>query len=123
MPGEAQNAAATLAGAGALSAKAVSLDAEASRKGLSIEQRDADLREKVVDRVLPVFLQANRWTLVALGVLALLDEINIGFRLVPPGSPIITSQVIMALLGATTVQVGAIVVAIAGYLFPRRTRQ
>ena len=28
----------------------------------------------------------------------------------------------MALLGATTVQVGAIAVAIAGYLFPRRTK-
>jgi hypothetical protein len=73
----------------------------------------------MVNRVLPVFLTANRWTLIALGGLVFLDEINILFRLVPPGSRVIGSQVIMALLGATTVQIGAIAFIIAQYLFRR----
>ena len=33
---------------------------------------------------------------------------------------IVTENVLMALLGATTVQVGTIMVSISAYLFPRR---
>jgi hypothetical protein len=40
--------------------------------------------------------------------------------LITPADRIITSQVVMALLGATAVQVGAIAVIIAQYLFPGR---
>jgi hypothetical protein len=40
--------------------------------------------------------------------------------LITPADRIITSQVIMALLGATTVQAGAIAAIIARYLFPGR---
>jgi hypothetical protein len=54
----------------------------------------------------------------AILVLVMLDEINIGWHLVTPGDRIITNQVIMTLLGATTVQVGTIAVIIARYLFP-----
>jgi hypothetical protein len=49
-----------------------------------------------------------------------LDEINIATHLIAPGDRIITEKVIMALLGATTVQVGAIAAIIARYLFPGR---
>lgn len=59
-------------------------------------------------------------TLGALGVLWLVDQIDIVLRVIAPGDRIINSQVIMALLGATTVQVGAIAVIIARYLFPGR---
>jgi hypothetical protein len=38
----------------------------------------------------------------------MLDEINIGWHLVTPSDRISTNQVIMTLLGATTVQVGTI---------------
>jgi hypothetical protein len=44
----------------------------------------------------------------------------IAWHLIAPGDRIISAQVIMALLGATTVQVGAIAVLIARYLFPGR---
>jgi hypothetical protein len=40
--------------------------------------------------------------------------------LITPADRIITGQVITALLGATAVQVGAIAVIIARYLFPQR---
>ncbi len=39
-----------------------------------------------------------------------------------PGDRIITPQVIMTLLGATTVQVGAIAIIITRYLVPGRLR-
>jgi hypothetical protein len=70
--------------------------------------------------VIPAFIKANILTLVALGLLVLLDEFNIAWHLIAPGDRIIGGQVIMALLGATTVQVGTIAVVIARYLFPGR---
>jgi hypothetical protein len=59
-------------------------------------------------------------TLAALGLLVVLDEVNMALHLVAQGDRIITNQVIMTLLGATTVQVGVIAAIIARYLFPGR---
>jgi len=73
-------------------------------------------------RIVRAFVQANAVMLAARGVRVLLDEINILFRLVSPGDRIITPQVFMTLVGATTVQVGAIAATIARYLFPGRVR-
>jgi len=70
--------------------------------------------------IIGAFIAANVVTLIALGILARLDQGNIAAKLIEPGDRIITSQVFMALLGATTVQVGAIMVIIARYLFPGR---
>jgi hypothetical protein len=98
----------------------VSLDREAEREGLSVADqvtlRDADLRDWMAKVVIPAFLTANKWTLFVLGGLVVLDEINLALHLT--GDRIITEKVIMTLLGATTVQVGAIAYAIARYLFP-----
>lgn len=103
----------------------LSLDREAEREGLSVDdqikKQDADLREWMANRVVPSFLWANGLTLGALAILVVLDEVNIGLRLIAPGDRIITGQVFMALLGATTVQVGAIAVIITRYLFPDRS--
>jgi hypothetical protein len=76
----------------------------------------------VAERVVRAFIVANGVALAALGALAVLDEFNIMFQLVTPGERIITPQVFMALLGATTVQVGTIAAIIARYLFPGRSR-
>ena len=88
-----------------------------------LRKQDADLRDWMARVVIPAFLWANGVTLGAVALLAVLDEVNIYWDLIAPDERIIGGQVIMTLLGATTVQVGAIAVAIAGYLFPRRTRQ
>ena len=53
-------------------------------------------------------------------VFVVLDQKNITAHLITPADRIITNQVIMTLLGATAVQVGAIAVIIARYLFPGR---
>jgi hypothetical protein len=70
--------------------------------------------------VIPAFLKANGLTLIALALLVVLDEINLNLHLIAPGDRVITEKVIMALLGATTVQVGVIAALIARYLFPGR---
>jgi hypothetical protein len=112
-----------------LSAKAevvnVDLAKEADWVEISITDqialRHQDLREWMVERVVPAFRWANAATLIAPGVLVVLDEVNIWRHLASPADRVITSQVFMALLGATTVQVGSIAFLIARYLFPGRT--
>ncbi len=52
----------------------------------------------------------------------MLDEFNLLSKLASAGDRIITHQVIIGLLAATTVQVGAITVIVARYLFPGRSR-
>ena len=85
-----------------------------------IALQDAALRRWMARFVIPAFIKANILTLIALGVLLVVDEVNIVMHLIAPGDRIIGGQVIMALLGATTVQVGTIAVVIARYLFPGR---
>jgi hypothetical protein len=79
----------------------------------------ADLRDWMARFVIPAFLKATVATLIATAALAVLDQGNIALHLIAPGERIIGGQVIMALLGATTVQVGTIAVVIARYLFGR----
>lgn len=109
-----------------MTAEVVSLDKEAVRERLSVDDEiklgDAQLRQWMTNRVVRAFGLANGVTLAALGVLVVLDEINIWLHLIVPGDRIVTPHVIMALLGATTVQVGAITVIISRYLFPGRSR-
>jgi hypothetical protein len=104
----------------------IRLNGEAEQDSLSVADRialqDAELRQWMTNRMVRAFIWANGVTLAALGALVLLDEINIGFRLIPPADRIVTHQVLMALLGATTVQVGTIAAIIARYLFPGRPR-
>jgi hypothetical protein len=112
-------------GGATATAEVVRLSEEVERAGVSIDdqikQRDADLRDWMAKVIIPAFVKANGWTLAVIGALVLLDEANIVFRGMAPADRIIGSQVIMALLGATTVQVGAIAAIIARYLFPGRS--
>ncbi len=97
-----------------------SIEEQVALHHVALRQQDANLRKWMADRVVPAFLKANGWTLAAIAVLVVLDEINIATHLIAPGDRIITEKVVIALLGATTVQVGAIAAIIARYLFPGR---
>lgn len=114
----------TLAAAGDV----LSLDQVAERadqialRDAGLRERDAALREKMADRIVRAFTRANVVVLVIVGALVVLDEINIASHVISPSDRIITPQVFMALLGATTVQVGTIAAIIARYLFPGRSR-
>ena len=48
------------------------------------------------------------------------DEVNIALNWIGPDARIISAQVIMALLDASTGQIGAIAAIIVRYLFPGR---
>jgi hypothetical protein len=106
-------------------AEVVSLDAVAEREGLSVADQialqDAEQRKAITGRMLQTFIAANTVTLVGVALLVVLDEINLWSKLAPAGDRIITQQVIIGLLAATTVQVGAITMIIARYLFPGRS--
>jgi hypothetical protein len=102
----------------------VDLEKEADRVGVSVADhvalQDANLRQSMARGILGTFIGANLVTLAGLSYLAWLDQSNLASKLIAPGERIVSGQVIMALLGATTVQVGAIMVIIARYLFPGR---
>jgi hypothetical protein len=107
-------------------AEEVHLDKEAEREGLSvvdqIAPQNAEQRRAIAARMVQTFLAANVLTLLGVAVLVLLDEFNLLSKLASAGDRIITHQVIIGLLAATTVQVGAITVIVARYLFPGRSR-
>ena len=101
-----------------------SLEREAKRVVGSVDEQiklgDYDLRKWMATRIVWAFIGGNIITLVGLGVLVWLDQMNIEHKLATPSDRIIDRQVIMTLLAATAVQVGAITVIVARYLFPGR---
>jgi hypothetical protein len=84
------------------------------------ERRTQYLREYVAGGIGMLFALANAVTLLIVIFLMAVDQRNIVTHLIAPADRVITSQVIMTLLGATAVQVGVIAVIIARYLFPGR---
>jgi hypothetical protein len=104
----------------------LSLNQEAARVGLSVDDRikldDQRLRRGMTIGLIWTFIVGDVFTLCALAWLVQLDQSNIETHLIQPDNRLITSQVIMALLGATTVQIGTIAAIIARYLFPGRSR-
>jgi hypothetical protein len=84
------------------------------------ERRTQYLREWVAAAIMVIFIVANGATLWIVLSLVGVDQHNIASKLITPADRVITNQVIMTLLGATAVQVGAIAAIIAQYLFPGR---
>lgn len=84
-----------------------------------LRREDQDLRKQVATRIVWTLIGGNGITLIALAALVVLDQFNIADNLITPADRIVTNQVLMTLLGATTVQVGAIAYIIAQYLFRR----
>jgi hypothetical protein len=103
---------------------AIRLSEAADQAGLSVQDRIAlrtqYLREWVAGGIMVLFILANALMLYVVYRLVWLDQANLEAHLITPVDRIISNQVIMALLGATAVQVGAIAVIIARYLFPGR---
>lgn len=100
----------------------VSLDSEANRVRLSVSDQiavqDASLRRWMAVRVVWTFIVANAVTLIVIGGLAWLDQHDLSAKLISPPDRIIDRQVILGLLGATTIQLGTIAAIMARYLFP-----
>jgi hypothetical protein len=68
-----------------------------------------------------MFLLANAFTLGVLIWLGREDQHDLVRKLIAPGDRLVNKDVIMSLLGATTVQLGSIAVIMARYVFKAQT--
>jgi hypothetical protein len=64
-----------------------------------------------------VFGTVNLVTIAFIFWLAFADQAEIAAKLVPPPDRVVSRQVTMSLLGATTVQLGTIALIMARYVF------
>jgi hypothetical protein len=98
----------------------LSLEKEAAP--FDIEESEFVLRKDVAKSIIRLFGIANTVVLVVILVLIGIDTWMVNTGLVKSTERIIDSKVVMSLVGATTVQMGAILVTIASYLFPKNGR-
>jgi len=84
---------------------------------------DIGLRAFMVAVVSGIFIWLN-WQVIefVLGALAL-DEKMLAAKTITPADRLVTSEVMMALIGATVIQTGVGFIAITSYLFPKRISQ
>ena len=80
---------------------------------------DARVRSNVSYAIIAAFLIVNLATLAGLYLIYTSDAAELQAKPVAPEQRIIKTQVVIALLGATTVQLGSMAVIMAKYLFPR----
>ena len=87
----------------------------------SDEERRVPTFEEVqinfIDEVLGVFKMANYAVLGVVVALVITDEANIYCFSMKAADRIISSNIIISLIGATTIQVGTIAITISNYLF------
>ena len=81
------------------------------------------MRSHVSYAVIAAFLIVNLATLSGLYLIYQTDAAELQAKLVTPDQRVIGSQVLIALLGATTVQLGCMAVIMAKYLFPAPRRR
>ncbi len=79
---------------------------------------DLEIRAKFARNVMILFAAANAFVLVGLGAVFWLDCAQLAAKEITPKERIIDGHVIMALLGATTVQLGTVVYTITRAIFP-----
>lgn len=89
-------------------------------KRLHLEGLKHGLRTDVARRILDIFRWANGATLILIFLLAAIDNWFVWHGV--QTERLVTPEVLMTLIGATVVQVGAAAFAIASSLFPKVTR-
>lgn len=90
-------------------------------RALSVKDRialsDASIRRQITIVILSLFALTNILSVIFVGVLYYFDQRDIAAHLIPATARVITPSVVMSLLGATTVQLGAIAVIMARGIF------
>jgi hypothetical protein len=87
-----------------------------------IRSMDADTRVRIVMAlaISALFVALNAAVIYLVWHAFNADIRLLQAKLISPGQRLVTDSVFMSLIGATVVQVGVILVAIAGYLFPKK---
>jgi len=75
----------------------------------SIALGDQDIRRQFAFYVILLFVGANIFVLIGVGIAYWQDGAQLTANLIKPDQRIIDSKVVMALLGATTVQLGTVI--------------
>jgi hypothetical protein len=91
----------------------VGLDSEADKVAIT----KPDLRTMVATDVLKLFKWSLLGTLASSGVILIVDEVFIIYKLITPEQRLLSEKVLMTLIGATVVQVGAALAAIVFAVF------
>ncbi|MEQ1697104.1 MAG: hypothetical protein ABL901_14810 [Hyphomicrobiaceae bacterium] len=78
---------------------------------------EPSLRDRVADEVLKLFKLSLRGTLALACVILVFDYIFIAAKVITPEQRLMTEKVLMTLIGATVVQVGAALAAIVFAVF------
>lgn len=94
----------------------VSLGALSDSVGSVTERDEFELRKQVVKLIMPMFKLANIAVLVLVFVCLAVD-VAMGVIDVAH-APLVTREVLMALIGATTIQLGTLALGIGKFLFP-----
>ena len=102
----------------------ISLDSEV--KGfadISVADRialgDQDIRRQFALYIIGLFIGANIFVMIGLGVAYWQDCMQLAAKAIRPAERIIDGKVVMALLGATTVQLGTVIYTITNAIFPK----
>ena len=83
---------------------------------------DLDIRKNFARNVMILFAVANLFVLVGLGIVFWQDCVQLTAHAIKPAERIIDGKVIMALLGATTIQLGTVIYTITRAIFPTTNR-
>lgn len=80
-------------------------------------QEETAIRKYAANRALTVFIVCNFVVLLAVIFGAYVDYVFISEKVLMPDQRLISEKVILTIIGATTVQLGAVIWAIYRYLF------
>lgn len=94
----------------------------AGREGLTVGEEialtNSRVRTRVTYVIVAAFVLANALTLAGVAYVFRADNANLLAKITTADQRVITSQVVITLLGATTVQLGAFALIMGKYLFP-----
>ena len=85
-----------------------------------LDLAELNLRSEIAQKIIAEFIRANYAIIGFLLAIFATESLFLFFGRLEPGNRIIGSNVIMALIGATTVQFGAIALLVSQWLFPRK---
>jgi len=78
---------------------------------------DAKIRRNLAYAIMGLFAAVNLATLAFVYGLFVVDQGDLAAKLIGPGDRIVNAQVLMTLLGATTVQLGSAMLIMARFVF------
>lgn len=96
----------------------ISLEAEAAK--FSIEQEEWFLRKEITQKVILSFIIVNVAVLLLISAIFIVDTVLISKGIIKSAERLVTEKIIMTVIGATTVQFGAIAVSVSTWLFKRK---